>query len=123
MLEGKALEAALNKVQSIFDSVNVFYIEKIARQIAKIGKLSQTSINRLRIMEEMTSDVDEITKRLVKATGKSEAEVVQLYAETMNEAYTDDRFKRAFSKGLKLPPSARRCRRLAIWRIWRRPRS
>lgn len=107
MLEGKALEAALNKVQSIFDSVNVFYIEKIARQIAKIGKLSQTSINRLRIMEEMTSDVDEITKRLVKATGKSEAEVVQLYAETMNEAYTDDRFKRAFSKGLKLPPSAR----------------
>lgn len=68
MLSNEALERVLGRLQSRFDEVNSFYIRKIAEQIKKIGRLSQANINRLVIMADMTSDVREITERLVTVT-------------------------------------------------------
>ena len=68
MLSNEALERVLERLQSRFDEVNSFYIRKIAEQIKKIGGLSQANINRLVIMADMTSDVREITERLMIVT-------------------------------------------------------
>ena len=46
----KDLNRQTDQLMARFDEVNSFYIAKVAKQIAKIGKLNQSSINRLTIM-------------------------------------------------------------------------
>ena len=66
----KELNQALAKIQARFDAVNRLYIRKVAAQIARIGELNQSSVNRLLVMAEVTSDVDEITLELMKEAAK-----------------------------------------------------
>lgn len=101
------LNKALNKIQSLFDPVNRLFLRKIAAQIVKIGELSQASINRLVVMAEVTSDVDEITTELMAATGLAKTEVSKIYTQAMNDTYTDPRFTRAFSSARIVPPAQR----------------
>lgn len=101
------LNKAVTKIQKRFDSVNRLYIKKVAEQIKKIGELSQSSINRLTVMSEVTSDVDEITQALMAAVGASKPEIYAIYNQAMMDTYTDPRFTRAFSAGLVVPPVQR----------------
>ena len=101
------LNKAVNKIQKRFDAVNRLFIEKIASQIEEIGELSQSNINRLVIMAEMTSNVDEITRELMSATNASKPEIMAIYNQAMNDTYTDPRFTRAFQAGLSVPPVQR----------------
>lgn len=110
MLPEKELEKALEKIQTRFDTVNRLYIRKIAAQIKSIGQLSQSSINRLVIMAEMTSNVEEITQELMNATGLMEEDVRELYSAAMRDVYTDPRFTRAFSGGVNPPVAQQRLR-------------
>lgn len=103
----KELNQALEKIQERFNDVNRLYIRKIAAQIAKIGELNQSSINRLTVMAEVTSDVDEITLALMNAANMTKPEVITLYTQAMNDTYTDPRFTRAFQSGLTVPPVQR----------------
>lgn len=103
----KELNKALDTIQQRFEAVNLLYIRKIAAQIAKIGEMNQTSVNRLVVMAEMTSDVEEITTALMQAASLTKPEVVALYTRAMNDTYTDPRFTRAFSAGLTVPPAQR----------------
>lgn len=91
------LDKALEIIQNRFDAVNTLYITKIARQIKKIGELNQSSIHRLIIMAEVTSDVNEITQALATAAHLTEQDVTALYQVAMEDTYTDPRFTRAFS--------------------------
>lgn len=103
MLSDRELEAVLEALQSRFDEVNALFIRKIAAQIKKIGELGQANINRLIIMAEMTSDVQEITDSLMRATALSRAEIDAIFASAMRETYTDQRFTCAFTAGVQPP--------------------
>lgn len=103
----KELNQALDTIQKRFDAVNQLYIRKVATQIAKIGQLNQSSINRLTVMAEVTSDVDEITQALMQASNLTKPEVISLYTQAMTDTYTDPRFTRAFQAGLTVPPAQR----------------
>lgn len=96
MLTEQQLEAVLKIIQRRFDSLNTVYIRKIAEQIKKIGGLSQSNINRLTVMSEVTSDVSEITRMLADATALTIPEIYGVYQQAAQQAYTDDRFKNAF---------------------------
>lgn len=113
MLPEKQIEKALEKIQSRFDDVNRMYIRKIASQVRAIGELNQSSINRLVIMAEMTSNVDEITRELSDSLELMESDVVELYKAAMEDVYTDPRFTRAFSGGINPPTAQNRLRQYA----------
>ena len=101
------LNKALTKIQGRFDQVNRKYIRKVAQQIHDIGELSQSSINMLVILAEVTSDVDEITRELMAAANVTKPEITAIYRQAMNDTYTDPRFTRAFKAGRKVPPARR----------------
>lgn len=89
------LEKALSVVMAQFDEVNAFFIAKIAAQIQKIGQMSQSSINQLTIMMEMSQDVTAIKKKLQTATGLASAQMAKIYQAAMDDVYTDPRFATA----------------------------
>lgn len=93
MLTGEELEKALQKIMERLDELNVFYIQKIAAQIKKIGALSQTSINRLIIMSEVGADMLEIEEKLREITGLNQTDMMNVYQKALDDAYTDPRFK------------------------------
>ena len=97
------LQEALNKIESRFAAINRFFIQRVAQQIRKIGELGATSINRLRIMAEVTSDVNEIQDQLSSATAMTKPEITSILNQTMRDTYTDPRFTRAFAGGLVVP--------------------
>lgn len=97
------LDAALQLIQNRFDTVNLLYIRKVARQIKKIGELNQSSINRLVIMSEFAENVADITRALAVATGLTVQDVNDLYTVAAQDTYTDPRFTRAFASGLTVP--------------------
>lgn len=97
------LEQALDKIEDRFLDVNLFYIEKVAEQIQKIGELGQANINRLRIMATVTSDVNEVLEKLTAASRMTGPEIVSILNQAMTDTYTDPRFTRAFSSGLVVP--------------------
>ena len=91
------LNRAVDQLMSHFDEVNSFYIEKVARQIEKIGKLNQSSLNRLAIMAEMNEDIAAINQQLAQAARLSVPQLYTLYNEALNDVYTDPRFARALT--------------------------
>ena len=88
-------EERLEMLMKRFQEVNDFYILKVAQQIEKIGKLSQSSINRLVIMAEMNEDIAAINEKLAKALRLARNDLYRLYEAALNETYTDPRFERA----------------------------
>lgn len=64
MLTQKELEAAVRKMIANLDEVNLYFIQKIATQIKKIGEMNPTSIHRYAIMLEMGADVADISGKL-----------------------------------------------------------
>lgn len=98
MLTEKELEKALSVLTDRLDEVNTYYIKKVAAQIKKIGELSQSSINRLIIMSEMTEDVAEITARLQAATQLNVRDLFKIYQLALTDLYTDQRFARVLTQ-------------------------
>lgn len=107
MLSDADLTLLLGRVQNRLDSVNRLYIRKIASQIARIGELSQSNINRLTIMAEMMQDVNEITLALQQATGLNTVDIQNVYTKAIAAVYTDPRFTEAFKAGATIPPITR----------------
>lgn len=107
MLSDADLTLLLGRVQNRLDSVNRLYIRKIARQIARIGELSQSNINRLTIMAEMMQDVNEITLALQQATGLNTVDIQNVYTKAIAAVYTDPRFTAAFKAGATIPTITR----------------
>lgn len=117
MLSDADLTLLLGRIQTRLDSVNRLYIRKIASQIARIGELSQSNINRLTILAEMTQDVNEITLALQQATGLNTMDIQTVYAKAMAAVYTDPRFTAAFKAGATLPPITRERTRMMVQNI------
>ena len=93
MLEGPALEKAIQAVMKQLGAVNAKYIRKVAAQIKKIGELNQASINRLVAMSELNADLGEITEQLRLAIGVSNQAILKIYETALQDVYTDKRFE------------------------------
>ena len=91
------LNKMVDLLMSRFDEVNSFYVAKVARQVEKIGKLNQSSINRLTIMAEMNEDIAAINQQLAQAAKLSVPQLYSIYNEALNDTYTDPRFARALT--------------------------
>lgn len=94
MLEGKALDKAIEQMMQRMRSVNLLYIRKVAMQIRKIGELGQASINRLVAMADFNADIAEIKERLRLIAAVNAKELRQVLTKAVNETYTDPRFRR-----------------------------
>lgn len=93
MLSETDLENAIERILVRIDEINTIYIAKIAAQIKKIGEMNHTSVNRLVTMAEMGADVADITERLNIATGLNLKDLFAVYQQTLDDVYTDQRFK------------------------------
>lgn len=93
MLEGPALEKAIQAIIKQLGAVNTKYIRKIAAQIKKIGELNQASVNRLVAMSQLNEDLGEITEQLRLAIGVSNQMILKIYERALQDVYTDKRFE------------------------------
>lgn len=108
MLGQKQLQAALTKIQLMFDKVNQKFIRKIAGQVKKIGELNSSSYSQLSHMAEMTSNIREIKQDLSQTLHTSQQAVEDLLTEAMRENIADPRFVQAFKSGKDLAPEERK---------------
>ena len=89
-----------------FDTVNTFFIAKIAEQIRRIGMMSQASINTYTVMSQMVQDIGEINAQLQKALGASRSILQGIFQTALDNVYTDQRFRRALTE-TPLPDAAK----------------
>lgn len=87
------LNQAIDYVAGQFEKLNQKYIKKIAKQIKKIGELSQANINRLIIMQAMNQNMGEIRAELARLTNRSIQDIAKIYDEALMQTYTDPRFR------------------------------
>ena len=106
MLTEKELEAAIKQITDRLDAVNRLFVKKIAAQILKIGKLNQSSINRLVVMADMGADVADINRQLQAATALNVKDLFRIYQAALNDTYTDKRF-RVFLQQRPMPQDQR----------------
>lgn len=93
MADFDQLNKSIDYVTERFEKLNYRYIKKVAQQILKIGKLSQSNINRLIIMQQMNQDMGEIKADLVQQTQLSIEEITKIFDAALTETYTDPRFE------------------------------
>ena len=103
---GDNLNKAIDYMMKRFEEVNTFFIEKVAEQIMAIGELNPTSINRIAIMAEMGTNINDITQRLAIATNTSLRDVFKIYQAALDDVYTDQRFAQAL-KQQSISPEAK----------------
>ena len=94
----RELEAAIKLITDRLAEVNQLTIKKIAAQLAKIGQLNATSINRIIIMTDMGLDIAEINRALSDATNMNIRDINMIYQAALTDTYTDPRFRAAISK-------------------------
>ena len=93
MLTQKELDAAVRKMIANLDEVNLYFIQKIAAQIKKIGEMNPTSIHRYAIMLEMGADIADISGKLQAATRLTQQQMAVVYNTALQDNFTDPRFK------------------------------
>ena len=79
MLTQKELDAAVRKMIANLDEVNLYFIQKIATQIKKIGEMNPTSIHRYTIMLEIGADIADISGKLQAATRLTQQQMAVVY--------------------------------------------
>lgn len=92
MLTDEQLADALDLIDSRYQKVVTKYLQKVGDTILKIGKLNQSSINRLIQLRRMGVDVKTIERELQKATKLTKKDIKDLYQRAAEEANTDARF-------------------------------
>ena len=91
-------EQQLERVLQHFESVNKFFIQKVAAQIARIGELIPSTMHMVEIMASINEDIAEINARIAKAAEMATADLYKLYNQTLNEEYESPRFRRALEE-------------------------
>lgn len=89
------LSEAIEKVVKNFEEVNLDFIIKIAEQIKKIGELNPSSINRIVLMTEWGTDINDITTQLSQAAAMSIPQIMVIYQKVLDDTYMDPRFAQA----------------------------
>ena len=93
----RELEKKVDEIMRHFDTVNAFFIAKIAKQVKKIGELIPSTVNILTVMADMNEDIGEINRKLADALQVTLPEVYDLYRTALKDTYTDPRFERALT--------------------------
>ena len=97
---GEALtqEEQLERVMQHFESVNEFFIQKVAAQIARIGELIPSTMHIVEIMASMNEDIAAINARIAKAAELATADLYKLYNKALTDEYESPRFRRALEE-------------------------
>ena len=91
-------EQQIERVLQHYESVNKFFIQKVAAQIARIGELIPSTMHMVEIMASMNEDIAEINSRIAKAAEMATADLYKLYNKTLNDEYESPRFRRALEE-------------------------
>ena len=102
----KELDEQVDALVKRFDDVNAFFISTIAEQVAKIGGLIPSNMDRIAIMASMNEDIAAINKKLAAVLNYTLPDLFDLYDRAMQSHYRDPRFERAL-KETPLPNSAK----------------
>ena len=105
MLTDKQIAAALDLIDSRYQSVVTKYLQKVGETVKRIGHFNQSSINLLIQLRRMGVDVDTIERELQRVTRLTKLDIRSLYQKAAQEANTDARLSYV-SKGVE-PDSAR----------------
>lgn len=89
------LSKAIDRVMVNFEEINSYFIDKIAEQIKNIGQLRPTEINRIVLMTEWGTDINDITARLAQAAAVSIPQIMTVYQQVLDDTYSDPRFAQA----------------------------
>ena len=100
-------EEQLERLMEHFESVNRYFIRKVAAQIGRIGELIPSSMHIVEIMATMNADIADINARLAAATEMATADLYNLYSKALNDEYESPRFRRALEEN-PLPDMDRR---------------
>lgn len=97
---GEALtqEEQLERVMQHFESVNEFFIQKVAAQIARIGELIPSTMHIVEIMASMNEDIAAINARIAKAAEMATTDLYKLYNKALTDEYESPRFRRALEE-------------------------
>lgn len=95
MLDELNTLSAVSVVLKKLDEVNTLYITKVAAQIAAIGEMNATSLDRLTVMSEMGANIVDITRQLADAMRATEAAVMKVYQKALDDVYDSPRFRKA----------------------------
>ena len=88
-------DKAIEKIVKNFEELNVYYVRKVAEQIARIGELNPSSVNRIVLMTQWGADIRDITSKLATVIGTSVKQVLSLYQRVLEDTYHDARFEEA----------------------------
>lgn len=91
-------EELLEQLMSRFEPVNSFFIQKIAEQIARLGRLNPSSVHRIEVMASMNEDIGAINAELAKATRLAIGDLYKLFNKALNDLYSSLRFRRALEQ-------------------------
>lgn len=106
-MTSEELEERLKRVVGLFRDASLYYIRKVARQIAHIGEMSASTINMMAVMASMNEDLAMINAEIARAARLSVPALYDVYNEALNDVYRDPRFERAL-KHEPLPDGSKR---------------
>ena len=96
--EALTQEQQLERVLQHYESVNKFFIQKVAEQIARVGQLIPSTMHMVEIMASMNEDIAEINARIAEASKLATSDLYKLYNKTLNDEYESPRFRRALEE-------------------------
>ena len=106
MLTPRYLESAPDAMVDLYSEVEADILADMARRIARYDFFIPAAEHQLRVLEEMGAEQTYILRRLAELTGRSEAELRQLFEVSGGKALVSDQadYRRA---GLHPPASTR----------------
>ena len=87
MLSEDQINALPERIYERLSRINTEYLESAGKVIKKIGELRPTDVHELQRAYDFGADVDMITKKLSKESGKNIEEIYQIYDVVAKENY------------------------------------
>ena len=98
----KTLEEWTEDIEAIvarFRETDQYYIEKAAKRIAEIGTLLPSDLDRLAVMMDMYTDIDDIVSRLAEAVALGERDMRTLFYDILTDVEHNPTVDRAIENG------------------------
>lgn len=90
------------QVSNRFEAINTRYIQLMGEHIRDIGELTATDIHRTEQIVRLSANCEQIKRELALQSGKSVAEIDQLYDELLNTSYKDSQYLYAIRNNMPL---------------------
>ena len=89
MLSEDAIENLVQPIVDRQESINIYIIDKIARRLRDVGNLRPSDINKMKILADMGTDMQEINKEISRISGMQVADIKKVVRTVAAESYKD----------------------------------